>query len=409
MFGGLRGRAAGHIRRVRSGGMKVLYVNQTSQMSGAEHSLLTLIHGLRHRVHAELACPEGDLADAARERGLAVHPIQGTDVTLQLDPFATPKALAEIAVDGARIARLSRRGGFDLVHANTTRAGLIATMFAGVGAKPTVVHVRDWTPEGVVSGAILQYARIRASALICISQLVADEFPAHPASTPLHVIHNPIDLRRFDPDRIDRAAARAALGLAEDEFAVAVVAQLTPWKGQEEAIRAVAQLRERHPSLRLLVVGSPKFQSARLDNQAYADALHALPAELGASDIVRFLGERKDIPEILRALDVLLVPSWKEAFGRIVVEGMAMELPVMATDVGGPKEIITSGVDGILAPPQDPAAWAAALERLIGGPGLRADLASQARVSAVERFTPELAAERVWAVYERTAGLGFAS
>jgi glycosyltransferase involved in cell wall biosynthesis len=384
--------------------MRVLYVNQTAQMSGAEHSLLTLIDGLRDRVDAEMACPEGDFADAARDRGLRVHPIGGTDVTLTLDPVRTPKAIAGIAADGARIARIGRRGGFDLVHANTTRAGLIATMFAGAGAKPTVVHVRDWTPEGTVAAAILQYTRVRASALICISQLVADEFPPHPARTPLHVIHNPIDLRRFDPDRHDRGAARAALGLTDDELAVAVVAQLTPWKGQEEAIRAVALLRERHPNLRLLVVGSPKFQTARLDNQAYADLLHALPAQLGAGDAVRFLGERRDVPEILRALDVLLVPSWKEAFGRIVVEGMAMRLPVIATDVGGPKEIVTSGEDGVLAPPQDPRAWAHALDGLLRDPAERTALGERARVSVSARFTPELAAARVWAVYERTAG-----
>ncbi|MBJ7328807.1 MAG: glycosyltransferase family 4 protein [Solirubrobacteraceae bacterium] len=381
--------------------MRVLYVNQTAQMSGAEHSLLTLIEGLRDRVDAEMACPEGDFADAARDRGLPVHVITGTDVNLQLHPVETPKAIAGIVADGRRIAGIGRGGGFDLVHANTTRAGLIATMFAGAGALPTVVHVRDWTPEGAVSSAILQYTRVRASALICISELVAGEFPARPRSTPLHVIHNPIDVQRFDPDRYDRAAARAELGLGEDEVVAAVVAQLTPWKGQEDAIRAVALLAEQHPELRLLVVGSAKFQTARLDNQAYADELHVLPDRLGIADRVRFLGERRDVPEILRALDVLLVPSWKEAFGRIVVEGMAMRLPVVATDVGGPREIVTHGADGLLAAPQDPRAWADALGRLAADPEQRRILGEAGWNTARARFTPAHAADRVAAVYGR--------
>lgn len=381
--------------------MRVLYVNQTAQMSGAERSLLTLVDALRESgaVEAEFACPPGDLADAVRERGMPVHLITGTDVSFKLHPVDTTHAIGEIVADGVRVARIARRGGFDIVHANTTRAGLISTMFAGTGGPPTVVQVRDWTPEGRVADALLQYTRLRARALICISQFVADEFPRHPARTSLHVIHNPIDLRHFNPALVDRAAARTAIGLADDEFAVAVVAQLTEWKGQEEAIRAVALLHERQPNVRLLIVGSAKFQAARLDNAAYAERLRALPAELGIAGAVRFLGERGDVREILRALDILLVPSWKEAFGRIVVEGMAMELPVIATAVGGPVEIIHHEIDGLLAPPRDPVAWADAVEGLMVDPAQRRALASHARERALSAFTADAAAKGVREVY----------
>src|SRR5207302_5178465 len=113
------------------------------------------------------------------------------------------------------------------------------------------------------------------------------------------------------------------------------------------AIRVAGELSGTGQPVRLLVVGSPKFTSGatRLDNRAYLDELHRLVAELGLDDTVLFLGEREDVPEILAATDLVLVPSWEEPFGRAIVETMAMGVPVIATSIGGPAEIISDGVD----------------------------------------------------------------
>src|SRR5207244_4255122 len=104
-----------------------------------------------------------------------------------------------------------------------------------------------------------------------------------------------------------------------------------------------------------LVVGEPTFTSGatRYRNEAYDESLRQLAAELGVSESVSFLGGREDVPEIVRSLDVLLVPSWEEPFGRTILEGMAMEVPVIATNVGGPPEIVADGKDGLLLPPHD--------------------------------------------------------
>ena len=136
----------------------------------------------------------------------------------------------------------------------------------------------------------------------------------------------------------------------------------------------VAALRERFPEVRLLLVGAAKFVSGatRYDNVAYTAELEALVSELGLADAVVFTGERQDVPEVLRAIDVLLVPSWEEPFGRTVVEAMAMEVPVLATSEGGPAESLREGVDGHLLPPRDPAAWVEPAARLLSDPALRA-------------------------------------
>jgi L-malate glycosyltransferase len=218
----------------------------------------------------------------------------------------------------------------------------------------------------------------------------------------LRVVHSPVDLERFDPAAIDPSDARARLGLSASSFVLAVIAQITPWKGQDDAIRMLELLKSSERDVRLLLVGSPKFVSGatRYDNRAYARELARLTESLGIGEDVMFLGERDDIPEILRAVDVLLVPSWEEPFGRAIIEAMAMEVPVIATEVGGPSEIVRAGEDGLLLPPRAPPAWAAAIEDLISRPELRAKMGRKARERAVERFGIEPHVRGVLAAYD---------
>ena len=105
--------------------MRVLFVNHTGLVSGAEHSLLTLIDGMPSEMVAGLACPAGPLADMARERGIDVHPVRGTAGSLRLHPWHTPVAVTEMVLSGAQVARAARRSGATIVHANSLRGVLI--------------------------------------------------------------------------------------------------------------------------------------------------------------------------------------------------------------------------------------------------------------------------------------------
>jgi glycosyltransferase involved in cell wall biosynthesis len=214
-------------------------------------------------------------------------------------------------------------------------------------------------------------------------------------------VPNGVDLERFRPDPAGRRAARAKLGVREGTALVGVVGQITPWKGQADAIEAVSLVGQRHPSILLLVVGSVKFAGSRHDNHEYLAALHRRVAELGLGGRVRFLGEREDIPQLLRALDILLVPSWEEPFGRVVIEGMAVSTPVLATAVGGPAEVIEDGDDGILLPPRQPRRWADAIDALLADPDRRLALGCQARHTVEARFDEAQHATRITGFYSQ--------
>lgn len=379
--------------------MRVLYVNHTSRVSGGERSLLGLLAALPDEASAAVACPEGELAARLRELGVEVFPIHGTDGSLRLHPTATPRALAEMARASVQVSGSVSRFGADVVHANSVRAGLLAIPAARLRRRPAVVHVRDCLPPGRTSALALR-AVARADAVVANSGYTRRTLG--PAAAGARVIHNAVAVDRFDPPPLDRATARRRLGLAAGPV-LAVVAQITPWKGQDDAIRILAALRRRHPSARLLLVGAVQFDSpsTRYDNRAYLERLRRLVAAEGLEAQVDFLGQREDVAEILAAVDLLLAPSWEEPFGRSIVEAMAAGVPVAATAVGGPAEIIDDGRTGLLLPPRQPERWAAAIEPLLAQPEALAGLGRRGRDEARRRFAIERHIGEVLGLYRQ--------
>lgn len=361
--------------------MRILYVNHTGRMSGGERSLLELLDGLPGDVEARVGAPEGPLAAAVRSRGIPFHPLPGTDGSLKLHPTHTPRTLLELGGASRAVRALSRAHDIDLVHANSIRASLVAAGSSAVGGPPAVAHVRDCLPDSVVSRAVSRLIRRGSARVVANSAYTLERFL--PGGDPKGVVvHNSVDPARFHPGRRAPSNGRG--------FTLGVVAQLTPWKGQDDAVRALALVRARHPGTRLVLAGSAKFVSeqTRFDNRAFVRGLEALIAELGLKDAVSFAGECDDVVPVYGELDAVLVPSWEEPFGRAAIEAMAMGIPVVATQVGGTAEVVAHRRTGMLAPPRSPEKWADAVSELIEQPDLRRTLGEAGHREVEARFRP---------------------
>jgi glycosyltransferase involved in cell wall biosynthesis len=385
--------------------MRVLYVNHTAEVSGAERSLLDLIKGLPDFVEPLLATPEGRLTEEATRRGIPTTKIAGTAGSLKLHLARTPRALAEIGVTAGEIRLAARRHRAVLIHANSVRAGVALGLTHSSAA--TIVHVRDCLPPGRVSATTMRLVAAAATTVVANSAYTADSVRQLAPSAALEVVHNPVDLERWDPARIDRVHARARLQEVRPRaLLLGVVAQLTPWKGQDTAIAALDLLRRQGIDAHLLLIGSAKFlsPSARFDNETYVAELHQQVATARLEDRVSWLGERDDVPELVSALDVLLLPSWEEPFGRALIEAMALRVPVVATSVGGPPEILSDGVEGFLVEPRDPTAWAGAIRRIAESPTLGRRMGRAGRLRVEGAFSLERHVNAMLDVYERTLG-----
>ncbi len=387
--------------------MRILVVNHTSAASGAEFAMMRLVGSLRRSHHVAVACPAtGPLADMLDDAAVQHFPIPAFEASLRLDPVHTPVNVGRLGLGGVALARVARRFGADLIHANTPRAGLMAAIARRLGGPPLVVRAHEHVPQDSAAGRAVRTVLGRsANAVVTVSREVERRFnDGLPRPLATHV-YNSFDRDRFDPAEVEPAGIREELGVEPKARLLGHVAQITPWKAQDTSMRALALLRGDGVDAHLLVVGEIAFagKGVRYDNHGYLQDLHALVAELGLDDSVHFLGQRGDVPGILRELDLSLLPSWDEPFANVMLESMSMETPLLVSSVGGGPELVEDGVTGRVLAPRRPEEWAAAARELLED-GKRLERMGTLARQATANFSDERHARDMLDVYEHVLG-----
>jgi glycosyltransferase involved in cell wall biosynthesis len=324
----------------------------------------------------------GELAAGLRREGVEVM-VRSLAVLRRslMSPRGVSRVAASWASDAGGLGRVARTRGVALVHTNTsvTLGGAAAARIAGV---PHVWHVREiyagferWFPA---------YRRLllTADALPCVSAATCEQFDADPAAFTLH------DGLAVTPGRAPREAARTALGLPADAFVFAVLGRISGWKGQDVAVRALAQL---PPETVLLVAGEPWRGEER-----HLRELWSLAQAHGVADRVVHAGFVDDVTLVYGAADVIAVPSKQpDPLPNAALEAAASGCCVVASDHGGLPEILRDGETGILVPPNDPVALA---EAIAGAD--RARLGAAAAADVAVRFAPARMLSEVQALYD---------
>ncbi|HEX8074055.1 MAG TPA: glycosyltransferase family 4 protein [Thermoleophilaceae bacterium] len=382
--------------------MRVLFANHTGARSGAENAMLRLLESLPDEHELAVACPPaGPLKAVLRSRGVRQYDLSGTEVSLTLHPVRTPRGLLSLLRSAFTLRGLARRFRADVIHANSVRAGLIAVLARRLGGPPVVVQCHDHLPDSRVGNLTRAVIAREAEVVVAVTDTTAAHFNHGLARPKAERVYISLDHGRFSPEVRGSSAIRSELALQDGAPLLTQVSQITPWKGQDTAIRALPGIRERFDA-HLLLVGDVSFSSQRFDNVGYRRKLERLARELGVEPAVHFLGQRPDVAELMGASDLLLLPSWDEPFGLVVAEAMAIGVPVMVTNRGGVSEYVTDGVHGRLLPPHDPAAWAAAAVALLGDPEAMARMREE-NVKAAGRFTDEAYSSNMVRAYERAA------
>ncbi len=373
-------------------GLKILYLNPSVELGGGERSLLELISGLdRGRFTPIVSCiAEGPLPDALRRAGVQVHINpwprfalrigRGRLTSRLLAPLAAPALLPHVV----RMAALVRREAIDLIHTNGLKSHLIGSAVSRLTGRPLVWHVRDVLRPGPIRLLYGALARMTVSRLVANSRAVAGTFRGMPASR-LSVVYNGLDMNRYCPGAPD-PSVRASLGIQAGDFVIGAIGALAPLKGHIHLIRAAPAILERCQQARFVIVGREMYVTT--GHAGYRQELEAEAARLGVAPRIVFAGYHGDPVAVLRCFDLLVHSSvYPESFGRVIVESMACGIPVVATALGGPTEIIRSEEEGLLIPAEDPAAIAGAVTRLIQDSRHRDRMAHRGRARAEEAFS----------------------
>ncbi|MDH4197925.1 MAG: glycosyltransferase family 4 protein [Candidatus Aminicenantes bacterium] len=363
---------------------RVLFVSHTAELKGAERFLLDILRTLdRSRFAPRLVVPRsGPLEEkaAAADIAVSVVPFKWW-LTEPSRMWKQPLANLWNRPAVSTVARLIKTNGMDLVFSNSAAVAVGAL----AARRARVPHV--WFIHEVLDGArpmlrsLFGYRHLvrmicRRSRRVVVNSLASAR--AFAGCAAVDVVYNglPDGAGRVEP----RAELRPELGLDDEARAVGVVGTIFPGKGQREAVLALASLAARFPRLKLLLIGEAA-------DVGYVRQIEKTIARHGLGGRVVFTGFRSDLDEVLGLLDLLLIPSTVDSFGRVALEAMAAEVPVVAVARGGLPEVVEHGETGFLVDGPEPDTLAAGMAAVLDSPVRAREVAARARRAVRRRFS----------------------
>ncbi len=363
-------------------GMKILFLDQTGKLGGAELSLLEIARQYRETSLVGLF-EDGLFRQALEQQQVPVNVLANRSIQVRKDSglWQSLGSLGQLLPLVYRVAQLSR--SYDLIYTNTQKALVVGALASAISRCPMVYHLRDILSVEHFSrtnrGLAISLANRFAVRVIANSEATRAAFiEAGGRADLVQVIYNGFELSLYDTPDPAPEITRRQLEL-NDRFVVGHFSRLSPWKGQHILIEALAHCPD---NVVAILVGDALF-----GEQDYVKQLHQQVKALGLSDRVQFLGFRKEVISLIAACDLVAHTSTApEPFGRVIVEAMLCGTPVVAADAGGAVELVSPGKTGWLTPPGDVLKLASVIQDCQKMPEKAAAIAHQAQIDARERF-----------------------
>lgn len=366
------------IRRIEVG-----YLCEFPTLLGGERSLLTFLSALPKDTVRPIvvAPPEGALSNALDSLGIA-----------RLSWPAGGKKKPEALCNQLRHV--------DVIHANSLMTAEAAVILAKHLGVPAVAHVRD-----VMNLSANKWRTLgELDAIIAVSRAVADWLRQHLSALEtqtrkpaVYQIYNAVDLEKMQRSA-QPGSLRRELRLSPDHRIITCIGQWSLRKGQDLFLKACQKLAVEDPALHFLLVGAR--YSGKSESIEYEAAVRALASDPPLAGRTFILGERSDVPTILADTDVVVVPSRQEPLSRVLLEALALNVPAVATDVGGNREILADGRCGLLVPPDSPEPLAQACLKLLPDRSLANHLITYGQEHFRRLFTLENHTQRILHVYQ---------
>jgi len=380
--------------------INILYIHSGSGLYGADIVLWQLIKGIdKSKFKPLVILPQsGPLADKIEEVGV---PVKIMKMGVLRRKFFNLKGIVPyfflLAISVIRLMTIIKKEKIKIVYSNTS-AVLAGAIAAWISRTAHIWHIHEVIVKPkylwkILSGIIF----LLSDKVIAISEAVkshlAEGFKRNAKKAVL--IYDGINIAKFDT-RIKGEKIRREFNISQDAIIIGMVGRISRWKGQEHFLEGAAEIHKNFPETKFLIVGNPypgeEYRMKKLQNQIES---------IGLKGHTFLTGFRSDIIEVLASFDIFILPSqWPEPFGLVILEAMAMEKPVVATNHGGPRDIVLDGITGYLVPPQDISQMVSALTKLIEEKDLRISMGKNGRKRAAQTFTLERQMSALNKIYE---------
>ena len=365
----------------------ILYFHKGEWIAGGEQSLLHLIAHLNRSCFRPyfIVSKKSEFSEA----------LERENVTVYFVPFYPLRNLRLGAVLKTihQFKKIALETQARLLHSNTPRDNLYAGIVGRSLKIPVVWHARNLIYRKMIdTDRIFSFLSER---IVCNSEAIRERFRKRGDDFgKAMTIYSGVDVSEFHPDEERGMRWRQTLGYGEEPL-IGITARLGLGKGHETFIEAANLIHPHFPKARFLVVG----RATNEEDHRRETRLRDLVKRLKISEAVHFLGYRKDMPDVMAALDFLVVATEAEPFGRVVLEALASGKPVIGTASGGTPEVVKDGENGLLVPPKDEEALAAAIIRLLKSPAEAKKMGERGRERVLTEFTIETHARKIEALY----------
>jgi glycosyltransferase involved in cell wall biosynthesis len=388
--------------------LRVLYLDHTAKIGGGEIALLNLLRHLDRNLVFPIALlfMEGPL----RERLVGccdthVIPLSDSALTAKKDGLGWRSLLQlqaslSVLLQIWRVVRFARKMEIDLIHTNSLKADIIGGIAARIAGIPVVWHVRDRIETDYLPKIVVRVFRL-------LSQNLPDFVIANSSATlaTLHLDKKrkgiPVDANgRVVHDGCNVVSIKDGSEATKTAVRIGLIGRISPWKGQDIFIKAAALLKAKHPQAKFEIIGAALFAE-----RSYEADLRKLCDDLNLNDTVEFAGFVENVPSRIAELDIVVHASTTgEPFGQVIIEGMAEQKPVVATNGGGVPEIVQDGITGLLVPMGDALRMAEAIDYLLTHPDEATEMGVRGRERVQTHFTIQKTARMVEAVYGEVFG-----
>jgi len=361
----------------------ILYLHNESIMGGAEISLLNLVKRLDKKLFTpHFACSkEGPFIDELRNIKIPPDFVKFPSIR-----WPNPVRICNTIRDLKNIIKNRR---IDLIHSNQPRSNLFGAIAAKINSVPIVWHERCLERGRFDSDNIFSFLPDR---IICNTGAARNRFTKEKIDAKIRIIINGVDLSEFDPES-NGGVIRKEFNIDEDELVVGTIGRIDPEKGYEYFLESARILLQDVKNVRLLVVGDAS------NNRSFEKALSEMSVEKGIYKKTIFTGYRKDIPQLIASMDVVVLPSGIDACSRVLFESMAMQKPLVAANAGGTPEIVQDGITGLLVKPGDSSEMAKSIMKLLNDKHLAEQYGKAGRKRVEEMFTIERNVKETESVY----------